>query len=84
MLTALAHGVSCAIIFRNILHGIYIMKFISLLHCLWCSKKMAISEKAETEMCFPSILLERRVRKKGGGRVVEKWKRSLVNALSQL
>lgn len=44
-----------------------IMRFTSLLHCLWCTKKMAISERAETEMCFPSILLERRVSEKGVG-----------------
>lgn len=57
------------------------MRFTSLLHCLWCTKKMAISERAETEMCFPSILLERRVSEKGwvgGGEVEEKsCKRSL-------
>lgn len=66
VLTALAHGVSSAIIFRNILME-DIMRFTSLLLCLWRTKKMAISERAETEMCFPSILLERRVSKEGGG-----------------
>jgi len=61
-----------------------IMRFTSLLHCLWYTKKTAVSEKAETKLCFPNIVLERRVSMKGGGWVVEKWKRNLVNALSQL
>lgn len=61
-----------------------IMRFTSLLRCLWRSKKTAVSERAETELCFPNILLERRVGMKGGGWVVEKWKRNLVNAFSQL
>lgn len=60
-----------------------IMRFTSLLHCLWCTK-MAVSERAEAEPCFPNILLERRVGMKGGGWVVQKWKANLVNALSQL
>lgn len=61
-----------------------IMIFTSLLHCLWCTKKMAVSERAATELCFPNILLQRMVGMKGSGWVVEKWKRNLVNAFSQL
>lgn len=60
------------------------VRFTSLLHCLQCTKKMAVSERAETELCFPNILLERRVGMKAGGWVAEEWKKNVVNALSQL